>query len=250
LNSRLRRLSIALAATIVVLAALYVARAPILSTAGHWLDVGESPQPTDYCLVLSGDVQSRPFVAAALFRKGYIHGDIWLTHIKSAQPTSGEATPEGAERAILTKLGVPAGRIAVLDGDCESTFDEAEALASKLAGDHSSTVTIVTSNFHTRRSRYIFAKALAANGNPLHFVSVPTDYFDASNWWTSEEGVASYSKEFLKLPFYVVRYGEGWIWIAVVVVITAAAILWRRRAAGKSKPGDRHPSKQVLASPS
>ncbi len=222
---------------------MYIARAPLLRAAGHWLDVGGSPQPSDYCLVLSGDVQSRPFVGAALFQNGYIRRDVWLTHVKSGQPIGGESNPEAAERAILLKLGVPNDRIVVLDGDCESTFDEAQALANKLAGDHSSTVTIVTSNFHTRRSRYIFAKTLASNGNPLHFVSVPTDYFSADNWWTSEEGVASYSKEFLKLPFYVVRYGNGWIWIVLVVVMAVAAVVWRKRAGEKSKAGDGKPSK-------
>jgi hypothetical protein len=226
------------------LAILFAARVPLLSAAGHWLDVGERSRPSDYCLVLSGDVQSRPFVAAALFDKGYVRREVWLTHPESGQPMFGEPSPEAAEVAILKKLGVPASRIAVLDGDCESTYDEAVALAKKLAGDHSSTVTIVTSNFHTRRSRYIFEKTLAANGNSLHFVSVPTDYFTADNWWTTEEGVASYSKEFLKLPFYVVRYGNGWLWIVAIVGLSTAVVVWRRRTSAKARldgaPGSQH----------
>lgn len=236
MTTRARRRCFTLASIVAVLAILYSARAPLLSAAGHWLDVGERPQPTDYCLILSGDVQSRPFGAAALFQKGYVRREIWLTHPTSGQPMFGEPSPEAAELAILKKLGVPAERIAVLDGDCDSTYDESVALANKLAGDHRSSVTIVTSNYHTRRSRYIFETTLAANGNPLHFVSVPTDFFTADNWWTTEEGVASYSKELLKLPFYVIRYGNGWLWIVAIVALTTAAVVWRRRKSAGIRP--------------
>ncbi len=195
----------------------------LLSRLGHWLDVGTAPSPTDYCLVLSGDFESRPFVAAALYAKGYIRRDVWLTHAKTGQPVAGEPGPEAAARKILVALGTPAERIAVLNGDCESTFDEAQVLANRLSSEPSATVTIVTSDFHTRRSSYIFRKVVAEQADRLRFVSVPTDYFNADNWWTSEEGFSTYSKEILKLPFYFIRYGGGWIWIAVGCVAAFAA---------------------------
>ena len=40
----------------------------------------------------------------------------------------------------------------------------------------------------------------------LHFVGGPTDGYDASNWWRSEEGSQRYANEYLKLAFYLVNY--------------------------------------------
>ena len=76
----LRRLFAAAA----IIAVLYVTSSWWLPAAGRWLDVGESPRISDYCLVLSGDYESRPFVAAALYRRGFVRNQIWLTHAAMA----------------------------------------------------------------------------------------------------------------------------------------------------------------------
>jgi uncharacterized SAM-binding protein YcdF (DUF218 family) len=208
--------------------ALYTSCGLWLPAVGRWLDVGESPHVNDYCLVLSGDFESRPFAAAALYRKGFIRHGIWLTHIASTE----RVTPTGldsdaAARRILTAVGVPDERITILDGACVSTFDEAESLERMLTTHPGATVAVVTSDYHTRRSRWVFRHVLGERADHLQFISVPTDYFNAENWWTVEEGFASYSKEILKLPFYYIRYGWGIVWI--VLVLTAVGGLWLGR---------------------
>ena len=220
---RRRRWPWRLAALAAVGLALYATCGWWLPAAGRWLDVGEAPRPADYCLVLSGDFESRPFAAAALYSKGEIRHDIWLTQVASSGPPflSGLDSQQAARR-VLTTLGVPDERIAVLGGDCASTFDEAKSLQRMLTSHPDATVAVVTSDFHTRRSRWIFRQVLGDEADRLQFIAVPTDYFNAENWWTVEEGFATYSKEFLKLPFYYLRYGWGIIWIAVAVVAIVA----------------------------
>ena len=74
-----------------------------LPAAGRWLDVGEPPRVADYCLVLSGDFGSRPFGAAALYRRGYVRRGIWLTRVAFAQPIFPlEIDSTAAERRVLT----------------------------------------------------------------------------------------------------------------------------------------------------
>jgi uncharacterized SAM-binding protein YcdF (DUF218 family) len=200
-----------------------------LSAAGRWLDVSEAPRVNDYGLVLSGDFNSRPFGAAALWRKGYIRQGIWLTHIESREHAACTGLDsDAAARRILVTLGIPDDRIAVLDGACVSTFDEAQSLARELTKHPDATVAVVTSDYHTRRSRWVFRHVLGDRANQLQFIAVPTDYVSAENWWTVEEGFASYSKEFLKLPFYWIRYGSGAVWILLAVLLIGGLRVGRR----------------------
>lgn len=224
----------------IVAAGLYFASSWWLPAAGHWLDVGEPPQPADYCLVLSGDEQSRPFAAAALYRRGYVRRQIWLTHAAMPDtPVAERADANNRVRRIFAVLGVPADRIVELPGDCTNTFDEIAELARAMAEHHGATVNIVTSNYHTRRARWIVEHTLGADAARVRYVSAPTDYFDADCWWKVEEGFTTYSKEFAKNIFYIFRY--GWTGIGLVVAIVAAtaarfAIRCRRRRRSLAVP--------------
>ncbi len=200
-----------------------------LPAGGHWLDVGQRPEAADYCLVLSGDVESRPFAGAALYRHGFVRSQIWLT--RAAMPDTplaerGEANKKA--KRILTVLGVPADRIVELSGECQSTFDEAKVLSRAIAEHPTATVNVVTSNFHTRRARWIIRTVLGPTADRVRYVSVPTDYYDADCWWKSEEGFATYSKEFLKIGFYELRYGWAGIWLGAVALLVFAIWLVRR----------------------
>jgi uncharacterized SAM-binding protein YcdF (DUF218 family) len=200
-----------------------------LPAAGRWLDVGETPRQSDYCLILSGDYESRPFAAAALYRRGFIRDRIWLTHAAMADTAPAE-TEVSNDRAIhiLTKLNIPRNRIVELPGDCASTFDEAAVLARAMAEHPTATVSVVTSNYHTRRTRWIIRRVLGSSADRVRYVSVPTDYFDAACWWKIDQGFTTYTKEFLKNAFYLLWYGCGGIWIAVFVAAIAAWSMVRR----------------------
>jgi len=64
-----RRMLVIAAVGAAICFTLYCTSGWWLPAAGRWLDVGETPQASDYCLVLSGDYESRPFAAAALYRR-------------------------------------------------------------------------------------------------------------------------------------------------------------------------------------
>jgi uncharacterized SAM-binding protein YcdF (DUF218 family) len=218
---------------------LYASSGWWLPAAGRWLDVGEPPRVADYCLVLSGDFGSRPFGAAALYRRGYVRRGIWLTRVAFAQPIFPwglDAT--AAERRLLTTVGVPNNRIFVLDGECATTFDEANALATMLASRPEATVAVVTSDYHTRRTRWIFRRVLGERADHLQFISVPTDFFSAEDWWKVEQGLVSYSKEFLKLPFYYLYYGWGLVWL-VLAATFVVGLQFVRRIRRREEPGGR-----------
>jgi uncharacterized SAM-binding protein YcdF (DUF218 family) len=198
--------------------------------------------------VLSGDEESRPFAAAALYQKGFVGKQLWLTH--PAMPDSvGEERnhPNRRARRILSVLGVPADRIVELPGDCTSTFDEAAVLARAMTAHPNATVNVVTSNYHTRRARWIIRRELGSSADRIRYISVPTDYYDAECWWKVEEGFTTYSKEFSKNVFYWLRYGWGAAGLAIAAL---AVIAWRLTSRVRSRIRSRSPTAPRVPNPS
>ncbi len=80
-------------------------------------------------------------------------------------------------RQIQLKTRCLPDQIVVLESACDATRDEALVLHKYLQSQPTATVTIVTSNYHTRRTRWVFQEVFGAQAKQLHFVSAPTDYY-------------------------------------------------------------------------
>jgi uncharacterized SAM-binding protein YcdF (DUF218 family) len=196
-----------LLAVVVSLLGLYAGRNRVLVAAARFLDISEPAKPTDYVMVLGGDMQTRPFVAAAIMNAGLAPKAIVAKIKASGDAVDGIVLAEQEMiRSVLVHQGVSPNAIVLLDHECASTFDEASALAEFLQAEPNSSVTIVTAGFHTRRARLVFRKILGKRAANLRFVGVPTDGFSESNWWHFESGLRFYLNEYLKLAFYFVRY--------------------------------------------
>jgi uncharacterized SAM-binding protein YcdF (DUF218 family) len=191
-----------------VLLGLYVGRHRVLPALARFLDVSEPAQATDYVMVLGGDLETRPFAAAAFLRAGLARKALMANIQPSVDSLDGiVASEQDLIRAVLVRQGVAPDAIGRLPGkECRSTFDEACALAEFLAAEPDSSVTVVTSSYHTRRVRMIFRKVLGERAVRVHFRGVPSDGFNENNWWHFEGGLLAYLNEYLKLAFYLVRY--------------------------------------------
>jgi uncharacterized SAM-binding protein YcdF (DUF218 family) len=187
--------------------ALYTAAPWYLPAAARALDVSAPPSRVDYVMVLGGGHETRPFVAAALVKAG-LAGGVLLPNVKpSPEAEDGLAPPEHEmTSAILVRRGVSPDGITVLPGEVNSTSDEAQSLAAFLADKPSCSVAVVTNHFHTRRASWVFKKALGPKAGQVRFVGAPVDGFDETNWWHHEAGVTSYLTEYVKLPYYWLRY--------------------------------------------
>jgi uncharacterized SAM-binding protein YcdF (DUF218 family) len=190
-----------------VVLALYLFRAPLLTALARFLDVSQPPEKVDYVLVLGGDVNVRPFVAAALYQHG-LAGKVLVPVMKPGPEELAEGTPPGHEvtRGVLRARGVAEADILLLDGEVTSTRDEAASLARFLEDHPSSSVAVVTTNYHTRRARGIFRKVIGDRAARLIFVAAPTEGFDSHDWWQSKTGAKIYLTEYTKLVYYTLRY--------------------------------------------
>ena len=179
----------------------------LLPPAARWLDVSEPPQRTDDVMVLGGESSLRPFVAAALYQHGYAR-HVLIPRVKPSLDAAAGLVPTEDEviYQVLRKRGVPAEDIERLTGEVDSTADEAAALARYLADKPERTVTVVSTCYHTRRVRWMFRKQLGERAGQLHFFGGPTEGYDTSNWWRSEQGAKQYLNEYVKLPFYLINH--------------------------------------------
>jgi uncharacterized SAM-binding protein YcdF (DUF218 family) len=224
---------------IALLAAVWIAREPILSAMGQWLDVGVPPRRADFAMILTGDENTRPFVAAALVKKDWVRQAL-ATQVKNPPGVADDdelACNENIRR-IMRHQGIPSDRFLTLPGEATTTFDEAQALAAFLETRPDAKVLIVTNHYHTRRAKWIFSRMLPSTVS-ISMISVPADNFDLREWWKNEKGWGIVTSEYLKIVFYDLRYGYFGI-VCMTVLLFSGSILaylrYRRRCKATGEP--------------
>jgi uncharacterized SAM-binding protein YcdF (DUF218 family) len=172
-------------------AVLYVARHPILRFAGESWVVDEPAAHADAIVVLGDDnfYADRATHAAELYRQG-VAPEV-VASGRRLRPNAGVS--ELVEHDLIER-GVPKEKIMKFAHDADSTRGEAEALA-KLAQDQRwKSVVIVTSNFHTRRVRYVFTRVFPA-GISVSVASARDGDFDPERWWEKRKSIKLFTQE-------------------------------------------------------
>lgn len=193
---------------------LFFFRQPILTHIAGYLIISDDLEKADGIAVLSGDIPSRCQKAADLFFQGWA-SRILITKgrypdmMAAALNRYGILELESSEkcRAVLKFCKVPEDVIEVLDGYNESTADEAEKLRRYLLDRGMTRLIVVTSNFHTRRSRLLFGRFFAGTGVQVTVQAAPANFtFDPEAWWTRRHDSRILLLEYQKLAFYALRY--------------------------------------------
>ena len=193
----------------------------ILSASAHWLDVGELPRHNDYVMVLMGSEETRPFVAAELFKAGLAqHFLVAKLRNLETQKTAIAADADDVVATILESQGVPASRIHRIGGPVHSTRDEIVALGDFMKEHPNATYAVVTNDFHTRRTRWTIRQLLESDQVArVQMISAPTDDYSPDNWWKHDAGFSIYIREFSKFAIYSCRDGLGLLFAGVCVVV-------------------------------
>jgi uncharacterized SAM-binding protein YcdF (DUF218 family) len=167
---------------------------------GRWLVVEDPLERAQAIVVLSGGMPVRAIEAGTLYRQGYAP-KVWLTHStepgKTLEamgiPFTGE---DSYDARILMHEGVPAEAITVLEPAIINTADEIAAVSAALAQEKGSTVIIVTSKVHTRRTRILWHK-LAGNRGHAIVRAASEDRFNPGHWWRSTGDALEVVRELL-----------------------------------------------------
>ena len=174
-------------------AVVYLARYPILRFAGESWIVNEPAAHADAILVLGDDnfYADRATEAAQLFRQGV--APIVVASGRRLRPSAGIS--ELMEHDLIER-GVPKDKIERFVHDGDNTREEALALRRLATEKRWKSAVVVTSNYHTRRVRYIFERVFPSSV-ALSVASARDGDFDPQHWWERRKSVKDFLGELL-----------------------------------------------------
>ena len=164
---------------------LYLFRVPILQAAGHFWIVDDAPGPADAIMILGDDnlQADRAARAAELYRAH------WAPHIvASGRPLRPYISIPDLEKRDLMERGVPESAIVPYPRPVADTKEEAEALRRLAVERGWRHVLVVTSTYHTRRTRFIFYR-IWPHDYEFRVIAAHDSEFDPDSWWRTREGL-------------------------------------------------------------
>jgi uncharacterized SAM-binding protein YcdF (DUF218 family) len=170
---------------------VYLARHPLLRMAGSFWVVDEGPVASDAIVILGDDNYEgdRATRAAELLKAG------WAPRIvASGRGLRSYASVAELEEHDLTDRGVPITAVVRFAHRAENTRDEAAAISQFISSRGWKRIILVTSNYHTRRARYICERSFPP-GTELRVVAARDSDFDPENWWRTRLGIKIFTHE-------------------------------------------------------
>jgi uncharacterized SAM-binding protein YcdF (DUF218 family) len=203
----LRRFLFLLIVLAVLVGAWFVPRA------GRYLVYDDPLSTSDAIVVLAGTHAERWLEAVDLYREG------WAPRIVLSQGQvegaemllrkQGVRFPNLAElaRDAMLQMKVPESAVVILPDVLDNTAQEAEAVHRRAAADHWRQIIIVTSKYHTRRTKFAFEREFRGAGVSVLVRGTRYDPFEPDGWWTRRPDFRSVTSELQKLLAY--RLGLG-----------------------------------------
>jgi uncharacterized SAM-binding protein YcdF (DUF218 family) len=171
---------------------LFLVRRPLLRfTAETWII--EDPLDKADALIVVGDdnfYADRATRGVQLFREG--KAPVIVASGRRLRPNAGIA--ELIEHDLVER-GVPRDKIVRFTHDGDSTLEEAAALLRFVKERKWRKVIVVTSNYHTRRARYIFRRVFP-QGMEVRVASARDGDFDPEHWWENRKSIKELTREF------------------------------------------------------
>jgi uncharacterized SAM-binding protein YcdF (DUF218 family) len=184
---------VVLLAVVALGAVVYLARHPLMRFAAESWIVNEPAAHADAIVVLSDDnfYADRATQAAQLFRQGV--ASVVVASGRRLRPSAGIS--ELMEHDLIER-GVPKEKVERFAHDADTTRDEAIALRRLATEKGWRSVVVVTSNYHTRRARYIFQRVFPS-GVAVSVASARDGDFDPEHWWEKRKSAKNFLAELL-----------------------------------------------------
>jgi uncharacterized SAM-binding protein YcdF (DUF218 family) len=180
---------------VVFLFVLYAARRPLLRLTGESWVVEDPLQQSDALLLLSDDnfFADRATRASELYRQKLT--PVIVASGRRLRPTA--SISELMEHDLIER-GVPKDRIIRFPQDADNTREEAQALRTLATEKNWHSVIVVTSNYHTRRARYIFQHVFP-DSITVRVASARDGGFDPEHWWENRKSLKLFMGELVAM---------------------------------------------------
>jgi uncharacterized SAM-binding protein YcdF (DUF218 family) len=167
--------------------------------AGEFLVVKDRLDKSDVIIVLGTDPKGeREAWAAKLYEKGLAKRIIMCGYQVGWQSSTAEIMKRHA-----VDLGVPEEAIILDYGwNNNGTWDNAINSLKLVKENNFKSAIVVTSNYHTRRSRYAFKKVFKDSNVRILISPCPGGSFAPGEWWKSRELIKTVFLEYTKLIYY------------------------------------------------
>jgi uncharacterized SAM-binding protein YcdF (DUF218 family) len=195
-----------LSGILVILCLLVLLRIPILRGLGNALVYENDLRKTQVLFVLSGSPYDRGTEAARLLREGWAErvvctGELIPHDFKALGLSYRESD---LIRSRLLQLNVADSLIEVIHQGT-STKEEADVVLNYCKSNHLTSVTVVSSKFHTRRIKQVFKRKFRKAGIELCIRGAPSSSYHESAWWKSEGGLLAVNNEYVKMIWYLLN---------------------------------------------
>lgn len=177
---------------------LILTHEPFLIWFAYRFRAEDPPARSDAIVFLLGALD-RSSKAADLYRRG-------VAPVILMSPTDGAWNETERHFQVLTSKGVPADAIRVLPGAVvQGTHDEALRVCEYVRAHPVRRVTVVTSAYHTARTRWAFRRALRDTGVEVR-MAASDPHFTETDWFMHEDGIKLYACEIVKILYYRIMY--------------------------------------------
>lgn len=184
---------IALLVVLVVAGLVYLARDPLLRVAGNYWIKSDPPASVEAIVILSDD----NFTADRAARAADLYHDGWAPRVVASgrrlRPYFSIADLMAHD---LELRGVPKQAVIPFAHDAPDTLEELKDIRTFVNQHGWKSVMIVTSNYHTRRTRYLCEHIFPPQMHIL-VVAAPDHDYDPDSWWRTRLGAKVFFHEFV-----------------------------------------------------
>ena len=193
---------------LVLLVAAVIAAAWAWPRAGRWLVIETQLQPADVIVVLAGPRVERWLEGVELYREKAAPRIVLSSgRIEAAEAvvrSRGIRFPREADlmKDAMVQLGVDAAAIDIFPDSVDNTASEATVTRALATSRGWRRIIVVTSKYHTRRTRYAFERAFRGSGVDIQVHGSRFDASQPDTWWKHRADLRFVISEYQKLLAY------------------------------------------------
>lgn len=199
----MRKLKIFLGILLILIIIGFIVKNPLLQTMADFLIADETAEKSDAIIVLGGEIKGeRTKKAVELYNQGLAE-----TLIFSDGTDLSWRTKAVDEMIVLaSELGVPDESIKK-ETDSRSTYENAVYSKKLMLDNGFKSAIVVTTDWHSKRSKFIFDKVFAGSDIKLTYANAPDDRIDSlKDWWQDSEKQQIVLTEWAKFIVYWLKY--------------------------------------------